>query len=59
MSMSVSLVVLEHLRATLNITNRELGLMLGQSREVVDGWFNGAAPNELDAQRITQLGQAV
>jgi hypothetical protein len=33
--------------------------MLGQSREVVDGWFNGAAPNELDAQRITQLGQAV
>jgi len=59
MSVAATFPSLESLRATLNITNRELGMVLGQSREVVDGWFNGVAPDEIDAPRIAQLRQAM
>jgi hypothetical protein len=50
---------IDSLRARLNITNRELGLILGQSREVVESWFNGADPDDLDATRIAQVDQAL
>jgi len=59
MSEAASFRDLELIRGTLNITNRELGLILGQSREIVESWFNGVEPDPLDAPRIAQLGRAV
>ena len=50
---------LERLRATLSITNHELASLFGQTRQVVDGWFHGVAPDAIDSLRIEQLRDAV